>query len=1048
MKQFDCLRPGLNIEGYHSLEASAGTGKTFAIQHLVARFILENVKIDEILVVTFTKASTRELKSRIRSNLASLFEQQPAYLSSLSSDEKIAAQGAVAEALACFDRSHIFTIHGFCQRMLLEHGFELGLGAFSPDAEEIENQSRLIQEITDVLHTSLPPSEYSTKQLAVLMDECNHDKDILVKKVLHLIESKKECLNLPDYTASRHQFLTFECEKPPIETVLQLAPAFLYVCDRQKKLKKRFLEQYQAFLAKDFDALLTHPSLFAFFRKDNRSKRAFKEEMLRPLYVLGEVLHPLIREAFDPRYTLMRIAKKIESHIKTSACAHDILSPDDLLIQMKTALANAVFHLKVRSRYQVVIIDEFQDTDPDQWAIFKSLFVDKPVRAFYLVADPKQSIYGFRSADLNTYFQAKSSMDQTAHLTTNYRCHPHLLRSLNLLFSKQSRFPYTPVEPPVNALNFCLEDGKNALHFFTATLSKNKTRSPSSSSHLETAFFFPFIAREITSLVNEGKASFKDFAILVKDRFQAARITSFLEKLNIPLRSKSGESLRTTLAFSFMESLLKALIDPKKVRPLLAHPLYQFTHHEIREGPNAEIVAFLNGQKGQPFHRMIQSVLHYHWKPDHTLIELVVQNGRLDTYSDLMQIVEMLLKRGKEASFEQLLDDLMDVPDTREYCRSPLADENAVIIMTIHASKGLEFPIVFALGLIQRNNARREFIHYQNKWRIFSAQCAACQATLQRQEEEKIRQLYVAMTRAKRRLYVPVLKDHEIPLSGAASPLELFLSDLPSLDELIPTIGATQTVLEPQLVHPFCAATPVIHPPLVKQKHSPRLGIYSFSSFNQSNSRFFAYKTINSTESLPRGIETGLFFHSLLEKIVRQKLTHPYRSSRIHSLIKTAVLQTKLSPYLPEIKDLIYLAFHSPLDGFCIADIPPHHLHTEVEFFYIDTPNAHVKGFIDLIFLYNKAYYILDWKMHDLPDYTLAGLRKVMEQSGYFLQASIYTQALRRYLTLQADPYPIAGCYYLFLRGLARARSFYFIPESGSKAISLLHEAPTFLAKP
>ncbi len=1031
MKQFDCLLPELNIEGYHSLEASAGTGKTFAVQHLVSRFILQKIKIDEILVVTFTKASTRELTSRIRLNLASIFTQRPPYLRTLCSEKKIRAQIAVEEALACFDRAQIFTIHGFCQRMLVEYGFDLKLGPLFTDCEEVEDKSFLIREITDFLHTSLPVSEYSTKQLAALMDACNHDKDTLVKKLLYLIESKKELLDLPDYSASRRQFLNLEIEKPPLEKVLEWAPAFLRICDRKKKLRNDFLDQYRALLAKDFDALLTHPSLFSFFTKTNRSKTKCEEKLLYPLYTLGEKLSPLIARAFDPRYTLMRLAKKVLSHIKEEAGPDDILSPDDLLAQMKKALLHKEFHSKVRSRYRVVIIDEFQDTDPDQWAIFKSLFVDYRLLAFYLVADPKQSIYGFRNADLNTYFQAKKSMDCASQLMTNYRSQVDLICSLNSLFSKQSRFAYTPVKPPRSAAKSSLEDGKNALHFFTASGLQDKKNGSSSPILLETTLFFPFVAREIISLVEGGKASFRDFAILVKDRFQAARITSFLEKLNIPLLSKGGQPLKETLAFSLMEFLLKAVIDPKKARALLTHPIYQCTHHELKEGPSAEIAVFLSKQKEQPFHKMIQNALHYRWEKGKTLIELIVGHGRLDTYSDFMQIVELLLQKGTKASFEHLLDYLIDLPDQKEHCSAPLADANAVIITTIHASKGLEFSIVFALGLMQRNAARQDFIQCQDKWRIFSSQCTDCAAALRTQEEEKIRQLYVAMTRAKKRLYVPVVIDPKIPSTQRASPLELFLDELPPIDELIPSIGATQTVLAPDPVRPFCAASPVLYFPSIKERKKADFDICSFSSLHRHDANFFHRKNLPS-KTLPKGVEMGLFFHSLIEKIIRKKLTHPYQSALVHDLIKTVTTQTKFAPHLFTIKNWIDQAFHCPLDGFCLADIPPHHLHLEVEFFYSNGPNTYLKGFIDLIFLYNKSYYILDWKTNDLPEYSLSALREVMNQCGYFLQSDIYVQALRRHLAFRADPYPIKGSYYLFLRGLDQGQSVYFIPEKES----------------
>lgn len=1034
MNQFDCLTPDLDIEGYHNLEASAGTGKTFAVQHLTTRFILQNMGIDKILVVTFTKASTRELKSRIRSNLERLFQNEPPYLSALSPDKKVAARFTVEEALACFDQAQIFTIHGFCQRMLFEFGFDLGLGSLPLEGQE-EGRASLRQIITDFLYTDLSPSSYSTQQLLNLMRYCNHDKKILVENLYPLVEQRKELPESPDYATSRSQFFSLNLDPPPLNQFLHLSPAFLKLCDRAKRVKKPFQDQYQALLSQDFDALLTLPSLFEYFKESNRSKKAYKESALEPFYRLGDLLSPLILAASDPKHTLIRIAKKIREQIDESPLEEGmILSPDDLLFQMKKALSNRSFRSQVSSRYQVVIIDEFQDTDPHQWDIFKTLFVETPIRAFYLVADPKQSIYGFRNADLETYFKARQSMQKRALLTTNYRCEPELLNSLNLLFSKQSHFPYTPLTPPLNGVNSALEDGKNGFHFFTL---KAPSKGKIPYDQIELDYFFPFIAQEIQTLTQKKKAFFKDFAILVRDHSQASRIKTFLEGLKIPFQAASNTPLRETTAFSFMEALFTTLINPKRINHFLSHPLFQFTLPELKERSNLEVLAFLIRQKEEPFHKMISNVLGYHFKQEKSLAQLLVRDGRLDLYADLTELIDLLLEEGN-LPFERLLDRLLNLPSKGEkYCRRPLADMDAVKIMTIHASKGLEFPFVFALGLMSRYAMSQRFLNYQNRWHIYSDQCADCQRAIRAQEKEKIRQLYVAMTRAKRRLYVPLLTDQKEPASiGKASPIELLLSKLPPLDRLIPAIHATQTVLEKKTLLPQNRASPKLTPPSVRKQAGSPTYIHSFSSLTQTSFSPSIRRVQGSDSPLPIGAEMGILLHSLLEKIIKEKVTHPYQKEQVDMLVKTAVLQTKFAPYLSQITDLIDLTFHHSFGKFCLADILPRHLHPEVEFLYADTPNSYCKGFIDLIFFHKSGYYIIDWKTNELEDYTPNGLHQAMNQNDYFLQAKIYMGGLTRYLEFQKDPYPILGCYYLFLRGLFKNRqSFHFI--AGEKGSSL-----------
>ncbi|WP_420421682.1 UvrD-helicase domain-containing protein [Simkania sp.] len=1027
MTTFDCLEPTLNLQGYHALEASAGTGKTFAIEHLVTRLILEGFALDDILIVTFTRAATRELRSRIRANLESLFVKQPPYIENLSDEEKIAAQLKAEEGLALFDEAQIFTIHAFCQRMLMEFGFEAQVGLSLLSQQEESYRDLLIQEITDFFHTQLPPEAYSAKQLAALLKSCNYDKNKLVKKVLHFVEQEGEFPDFPDYETARSQFLSLDLPKLSLETLLQRAPAFLKICNKEGELKEEYQAQFQALLANDFDALLTQPSLFSFFTPANRSRKEFSAEELHPLYILNETVAPIIEAASKPQHTLIRIARDAKQKVRQALLDKELFSPDDLLLQMQQALSYPSFCTRVHDRYKAVIIDEFQDTDTHQWNIFKTLFVDRPIQAFYIVGDPKQSIYGFRSADLNTYLQAKEAMNKTSHLTTNYRSEPQLLSSLNLLFSKQAHFPYTPVLARPHATDTPFSDEKSALHFFSATVEKKRERTWPSPS-IEADYFFPFIAQEIQTLTQKKEATFSDFAILVKDRYQAARLKNTLEALNIPTAAKGTEPLAQTSMATFFKSFLSALGDPKKTHQLLAHPIFDLTHHELKTNQPllSHAIAFMHQHaQSSALHKTIDAALHHHWKPNQTLLELLVQEGKLDTYSDFMQLTELLLEEPNQMP-THLLDYLEKLPtDQIKTSRRPLSDQNAVTIMTIHMSKGLEFPIVFALGLINRYTSRQDFIRHEKKWLLYNPERLACQTALQDQEAEKMRQLYVALTRAKKRLYIPTLEEtSNKPPLGTASPLELLLSELPPLQALISEIGATQTPLKPATPTALPTQTPTLHPPLQKTYNFPSRHIHSFSSLTHHTPPLSPETPEN---ALPKGTATGLLLHDLLEKIIREKLTHPYQKTTIHNFIETAIQHTPFYPYLSQITFLIDCAFHHPLDNFCLADVRPSNLHPEIEFLYSQTSETSLKGFADLIFFHENSYYILDWKTNLLTDYAPETLHQAMEQHEYFLQAEIYLEALKRYLNFKKDPHPIKGAYYLFLRGLPEGQGLYTI---------------------
>ena len=360
--------------------------------------------------------------------------------------------------------------------------------------------------------------------------------------------------------------------------------------------------------------------------------------------------------------------------------------------------------------------------------------------------------------------------------------------------------------------------------------------------------------------------------------------------------------------------------------------------------------------------------------------------------------------------------------------RRPLNDSNAVTLMTIHMSKGLEFPVVFALGLIKRHTTPTEFIQHKQKWLPFQPEHPTCQSILQSQEAEKLRQLYVALTRAKTRLYVPALIDlSEKPLSpGQSSPLELFLTKMPPLKETLQKIGATFTDLEEKILPaPISPALPQLKQPTPFAPSYAKRELQSFSSLASVHSTPLDF---GSHDPIPKGPETGILVHALIESLIEEKLTHPYHFEKIHAHIQAFLSASSLEPWNAQITSLIDKAFHIPLETFSLKDVPPKHMHTEVEFLYSESPHF-IKGFADLIFFHQSHYYILDWKTNLLPDYSQPYLEKVMHEHDYFLQSQIYSQALERYLQQKKAPHTLLGTFYVFLRGLSDDRGILFIPK-------------------
>ncbi len=958
MKRFDVLDPATPLLGHHLLEASAGTGKTFAIEHITARLIEEhNFELDEILVVTFTRAATRELKARIQNTLKS----KPPSLN-------------IQKALALIDQAQIFTIHGFCHRMLTEFAFEAGLGFTLLSEEESDYRSLLKEHITDFFRTSLPPEEYSTSQLFAL----RQDKETLIQKILSLVEKEGEFPTYDSFSASHQKYNKL---RQTAQFPVQLLDEFSKIKDKYGVLKTPFKEQVTllekpSLTIEEFETLTAQPPILSLLTIENQYKKS--KEDASPLFDFAGSLSPVLENAASPLCTLVRIARTARISAQKALREKEILAPNDILKKMNECLSLPSFREKVRSRYKAAIIDEFQDTDPVQWNIFKTLFIDDPIPALYLVGDPKQSIYSFRSADIYTYLSAEKAVSQKAHLDTNYRSDPKLIQSLNALFYSNPHFLSLPDAPmpfhPVKHADISdrpFPDDKHPVHFFIYETEKKRERSWPSV-EIEQSTFFPFIASEILNLIKHD-FQYSDFAVLVKDRFQAARLKAYLESHDIPTQSKSTESLTLAPIFPLVRSLLEAVINPSEI-PVKRFLSHTCNHHELVDEDllAKTIAAFAKPQS-------LQEALRDLYTPTD-----------LDSHSDYLKLCELLLdyQTQTKASFPKVLEFLLSL---KEVDRSSLSDPNSVTIMTIHMSKGLEFNVVFALGLVNRYTGREDFVRHQKNWLLFNPEHAECQAALQNQEAEKLRQLYVALTRAKHRVYIPLLRDTKhtpIPL-GQASPLELF--------NPTPTDA---TYLEPQILPFKETRKPTLTSPANPTNPYPLRYLHSYSSLAHTTPQ----PPVNTPTELPKGAETGLIIHSLLETILRNP-----------SLDIPILLKQQLPPHFPyePTLDLIKSALNTPLapHSFTLSQVK--HLYPETEFLYPNPPNL-IKGFIDLIFLHNDQYFLLDWKTNLLPSYDPEALHLAMIHHDYYLQARLYHTALSRYLRGA----PIAGTYYIFLRGL------------------------------
>ncbi len=953
MQKFDCLALDCPLFGLHLLEASAGTGKTFSIEHIFVRLILEGIELEQILAVTFTRAATRELKARIRANLETARRHIDAESSSWNYLHPhfgaAKSKQRLNDALASFDQCQIFTIHGFCARMLKEFAFEACIGSF-PNPDEGKKIPETLQiAARDFLEHGMAPSLLCQEQICLLFKEFD-SIDEIERELLQLKEPGPSLSFSEIFDKCKAALHLWHLEEEKLINDFHALEKNYKACKGDFEIQVRALAN-----PKLFPALLKEKgTLFDFLDPENRKVRAEDPKFLHyPGFfewagvhiapIVKQKVFPILQKAFKP------IAEKILAQ-------EDHFDPDEILLKMRKSIENPPFKERVQKKYEAAIIDEFQDTDAVQWNIFQHLFFEPPLRALYLVGDPKQSIYRFRKADIYTYLDARAFLGEKNSylLDTNYRSSKSLISALNALFNREwfhlpktkSTLPYYPVQAGAK-VETDFVDEKGAIHFMLAE-----------GESLFDEVFLPYAVREIELLQSRG------CAILVKDRFQANQAVEFLKKRGIAAVAKSHTPLGKTDAFKAIKELFNAIL----------HPHDQNRMNIVMAGPLVKSELYLPELK--------------------ILLEeegLVPIARELHLEPDAMQIFEHLFAWEKREgfSFEGLHRFLRHLESEEEILRRMEVDEEAVQVMTLHISKGLEFDVVFALGLATRQPQAEEAAEI---------------------DAEKMRQLYVAMTRAKKRLYVPIALSKN--RSGSASPMELFSEVFKgAFIEEIKTLSKKESISLEQLsppIHFGAAAEKKQEPAPAKATFRPfqtsilssfttlaRTSISEVKRFEPDCSQF-------TLQTMPRGSETGILIHALLEKLFS---TCCFSAD----LIEEQLRHTSLEPWMGAIQEMVQQILSMPIDGFTLREIDRFQVETE---FVFSTHPDFVKGFIDLIFYHNGKVYFIDWKTNWLESYEPDQLKKAIEAHDYALQAALYSEAIKRHFKA-----PLGGAYYVFVRG-------------------------------
>ncbi len=1008
MKEFDVLNPNQPIFQNTLIEASAGTGKTFSIENIVLRMLTEAhpklnrpLRIEEILVVTFTKAATKDLLGRIRSNL------EKGLAKNLNPIDK----KRIELALFCFDEAKVFTIHKFAAKELTDAGFI----EMENEENTVSNES-ILQVIRDFFRTET--NRFHEAEFEALLREYPYEK--LEKELLLRVLNGKRMVSLGSFQDREALFKKISFDKEHfIDELKKIAPSFQGVCNRQGEVKslkeiEKFVEAFDSEEGFIF-CLKDQLKWLSLFTEEKRNKNKPITQVINELYSLKESLTPLI----SPLTIFANVSNGILDLLEKKLEKEEALRFDDLLKKMLEKCQLRSFREKIREKYLVAIVDEFQDTDSTQWQIFKTLFLDSKNHTLVLVGDPKQAIYAFRGADVYTYLEASKMIENHAHLMTNFRSETGLIDALNLLFLQKNlidlpkweeKIPYTPVKASSTIKGFNFQDGLKSVQIMMPE------EDDLTLEEAESTYFFPYIANQLISLNKQG-IPFEKCALLVADKYQGERCKAFLKKANIKSQVKREKPLAETEGYKAVTLLLKAIDeirDESLLKQVLGGPFFRLSDLKIQDIP-AEALSQLyhlrNTLLEEGVFPFFDTLL------DKTRIAFLSEEGG-DNFLEEIELLEQFLTK---YSLEQngwpktLLRGLQELAlQNAEQERLPSKD--SVKISTIHSSKGLEYDIVFSLGTIKKMKVNEEFVPKKNSPLLTpSFDKESLELFVREFRAEQLRLLYVAWTRAKFRLYIPYLKTKNVK---DPSSMDLFCEaeDILSLNN--PNIEIRRLTKEPiahytEKTNNFSLLKPKEKPFILQSKP-----VVSFTSLTKQNEfikeinppkKFDAAKKTRHT--LPAGIETGLLLHHILE-------TFPLTTeiSHLKNHIASKINNTVFASWSEVIEEICIPLWVKPFIGGCVLG-ELKHCFREIPFLNYGEKEM-TKGVIDLMFPFEGKLYLVDWKSNWLGEDELSYREPHLEKAitPYLLQKQLYEKGIAPYLALFPS-YRFEGTFIHFLRG-------------------------------
>lgn len=1124
------------LTGINNVEASAGTGKTYTIILLYFRRLMTKwlkdptFKIENILVVTFTEAATKELKGRI---LKLMYEARAFYSTGVCDDEtkcevfalfstdKKKALALTNRAIREINNASIYTIHGFCHHVLRDYSIESGTPMqFKLVKDPKDDIERVIK---DYWRDILMPEQDSPKNKAIWQlhssfkidlkkllntfpyllkdsateiyeDNINFDEAInylnavekALKETADFVNRNRE--EISDQLAHGEPALNGGKYKPnrkqDIRNLIDHIPDIDF---NEFLVNKSYIEACGLYATSRLESNLKKDFTFANSFPDTRFFDLL-EDLFGAVTNLANIEHQFEATVFKEIKRRMVSFKKKQHRYWF----------DDLLRNLDHALEQqANLTEKLITHYPYAFIDEFQDTDPVQFSIFKKIYIDQKSKysdsLLYLIGDPKQSIYGFRNADINAYLSAQKECDKRYSLDTNYRTSSELLQKIESFWKINSNpfnnpeIKFYPVKSGKNDIELESSDFLKESFLFTEIIHSEKMNVGVLRS--STA---DYISNQVAGILNnniqirlenENETSVRevvpgDIAILVRKHAQAELVQKTLKERGIDAVIFSKQSVYQSQEAEEVLKIMQAILHPERSNYLKAALLcspFDVSVDQLKKWKEesesisqdfAEYRALFVSAQKLWFKKGIMNALRVLFSQTDAwshLIDYTNAERRIINYQHLLSLLsdlERVDSLSPHSLVRRFRDKIENSGSEEEESQLLLDnDKDLVKIVTIHYSKGLEFPFVFipyiwddssnspkspfSLSLNVDNRSVKK-ITFDGNQQIDGRTLK--EIKVKQEQNELIRNLYVAMTRAS---YFCELINIESDDSNHSRMINRFLGKSSQnnnyQDSLLKSgieirrIKSTKigkiVVEREQQPHPVKAREFAAEQPV------PGFLSLSFSSLAKTQITDFHTDELREevtardvdlivgvsepknvkenaeSESLEGSARVGNLFHNILEKI---EFYNPVISDEI--ILKEIEVQGISLHHFDYIKSICNVTLEKKLtradDSFALNQLDPALIKKELEFLTYSSPDRlnkcleelkksplvsteivqnYVRGFIDLIFWHNNRWYIIDYKSNKLDDYSPEVLNFEMQRHHYDLQYHLYAAVMDNY---------------------------------------------------